>query len=77
MSLLSSCTTKTIHCNSTLSKYVLSELPVLPIAGASVGDDLKNVCNDQNCKNIKRYLNEMYVFGKEYQKFLVNQGINR
>ena len=79
MSLLSSCGTKTVLCNAKPSKYVLEELPFLPYAGASVGDDIDRACIKANvkCENLTRWFNEMIKFAKNYKNFFKNQEISR
>lgn len=42
------------------------ELPEMPVAGPSVAEELSSVCNEKKCSNIKRWLNELYVFREQY-----------
>lgn len=43
-----------------------SDLPNIPIAGEQVADELEIVCKDKKCMHLNNWLNELYLFKKEY-----------
>ena len=57
-------------CVRTSYKYDYSTLPKLPTAGASVAQELEDLCIVKNsCKAINDWLNELYFFSKEYSVY--------
>lgn len=60
--ILSGCVTKS-------SKTCLSnlDLPVIPLAGERVADELELVCTETECQNLNNWLNELATFKEEYE----------
>lgn len=58
-------------CAKTNSKTCLSslDLPVMPIAGSKVADELESVCTGNKCYNLNNWLNELYLFREQYQVY--------
>lgn len=52
------------------SKNIEYIAPVFPEPTAIVGDELYNVCTDRSCSNINKWLNDLRLFKKEYEKLL-------
>jgi hypothetical protein len=41
-------------------------MPLIPIAGQKVADELEKVCKADRCINLTNWLNEMYLFNIKY-----------
>jgi hypothetical protein len=64
MVILSGCVTKNSRtCVSNL------DLPVMPLAGSKVADELETVCTGNKCYNLNNWLNELYLFREQYQVY--------
>lgn len=57
---------KTKICYNSAPKYY--NLPEVPIAGPKVADELDKFCLPDNgqCKNINKWLNDLYIFKIKY-----------
>lgn len=51
------------------TNYELLPLPPLPIAGAPVANELELLCNKNSCIAINNWLNELYLFRKQYNLY--------
>ena len=61
MAILSGCATKNYKtCISNL------DLPIMPLAGSKVADELELLCDDKSCYNLNNWLNELYLFREQY-----------
>lgn len=60
--ILSGCVTKS-------SKTCLSnlDLPVMPLAGERVVNELELVCTETECHNLNNWFNELAIFREEYE----------
>jgi hypothetical protein len=43
------------------------DLPVIPLAGSKVADELEMLCTNNKCYNLNNWLNELYLFREQYQ----------
>lgn len=43
------------------------DLPVMPLAGSKVADELELICTPNKCYNLNNWLNELYLFRQQYQ----------
>lgn len=42
------------------------QLPLIPIAGEKVADELERLCTKDKCINLTMWLNDMYIFTIKY-----------
>jgi len=42
------------------------QLPMIPIAGEKVANELERVCVKDKCSNLTMWLNDMYIFTIKY-----------
>lgn len=42
------------------------DLPLMPLGGARVANELIAVCDDKTCLHLNDWLNELYLFRQEY-----------
>jgi len=59
---LSGCVTK--NSNACLSNL---DLPVMPLAGERVVNELELVCTEVECYNLNSWFNELAIFREEYE----------
>ena len=45
------------------------DLPVMPLAGSKVADELETLCTGNKCYNLNNWLNELYLFREQYQVY--------
>ena len=44
-----------------------SDLPIMPMAGKKVGDEMAKLCDDIKCYHLNNWLNDLYIFRKKYK----------
>ena len=48
------------------NKEIKVTLPLMPIAGSKVAEELTANCNAVKCPNLTKWLNELYAFRESY-----------
>lgn len=47
-----------------------NDMPEFPKAGVGVADNVERVCEDQDCEELNRYFNELYLFKNLHEVYI-------